>query len=167
MHQTVHFTIIGLEDSLHQVKMALFQIFLWTALASDDELEKIKERMLARMMAAPDPGPWKDGVILELTDSNFNDAMSKARLPVFVDFWADWCAPCKMMSPIFQAMAREYSGKAYFAKIDVDANQITARRYGVMSIPNFLIFKGGRPVERVVGAVGRPGLERALRKHLG
>jgi len=136
-------------------------------LASDDELEKIKERMLARMMAAPDLGPWKDGDILELTDSNFNDAIGKARLPVFVDFWADWCAPCKMMSPIFQAMAREYSGKAYFAKIDVDANQVTARRYGVMSIPNFLIFKGGRPVERVVGAVGRPGLERALRKHLG
>ena len=147
--------------------MALFQIFLWTALTSDDELEKIKERILARMMAAPDPGPWKDGVILELTDSNFNDAISKVRLPVFVDFWADWCAPCKMMSPIFEAMAREYSGKAYFAKIDVDANQITARRYGVMSIPNFVLFKGGRPVERVVGAGGRPGLEMALRKHLG
>ncbi len=167
MHQTVHFTIIRLDDSRHQVKMRLLRVFLRTALATDDELEKIKERMLARLMTAPDPGPWKDGVILELTDSNFNDAISKARLPVFIDFWADWCAPCKMMRPIFQEMAREYSGKAYFAKIDVDANQITARRYGVMSIPNFVVFKGDRPVDRVVGAVGRPGLEMALRKHLG
>ena len=136
-------------------------------MATDDELEKIKERMHSRMMTAPYPGPWRDGVILELTDSNFNDAMSKARLPVLIDFWAEWCVPCKMMSPILDAMTREYSGKAYFAKIDVDANQITARRYRVMSIPNFGVFKGGRPVDRVVGAVGRPGLEMALRKHIG
>jgi thioredoxin 1 len=136
-------------------------------LAADDELEKIKERMLTRLMRAPDNGPWKDGGILELTDSNFKDAMSKASLPIFVDFWADWCSPCKMMSPIFEALTREYAGKAFFAKIDIDANQITARRYGVMSIPNFILFKDGQPVDRVVGAVGRPGLERALRKHLG
>jgi len=167
MNHTVHFTIIREDDSLRQVKMRLFRVSLRTALVIDEELEKIKERMLARMMAAPDPGPWRDGVILELTDSNFNDAISKARLPVLIDFWADWCAPCKMMRPIFEALTREYSGKAYFAKIDVDANQITARRYGVMSIPNFVVFKGGRPVDRVVGAVGRPGLETALRKHLG
>ena len=136
-------------------------------MSSDDELEKIKERMLSRLMTAPEPGPWKDGGILKLTDSDFDDAMSKARLPVFVDFWADWCAPCKMMSPIFEAMTREYAGKAYFAKIDVDANQMTARRYGVMSIPNFIIFKEDKPVERVVGAVGKLGLERALRKYVG
>ncbi len=136
-------------------------------MATDDELEKIKERMLARLMTAPDLGLWKDGVILELTDSNFNDAMSKARLPVFVDFWAEWCAPCKMMSPILDAMTREYSGKAYFAKIDVDANKVTARRYRVMSIPNFIIFKEGQPVDRVVGAVGKLGLDRALMKHVG
>jgi thioredoxin 1 len=147
--------------------MRLYRVFQRIALTTDDELEKIKERMLARMMAAPDPGPWRDGVILELTDSSFNDAISKARLPVLIDFWAGWCAPCKMMRPIFEAMAREYSGKAYFAKIDVDENQTTARRYGVMSIPNFVVFKGGRSVDRVVGAVGRPGLEMALRKHLG
>ncbi|MBC8225467.1 hypothetical protein H8E65_12825 [Candidatus Bathyarchaeota archaeon] len=72
-----------------------------------------------------------------------------------------------MMSLIFEAMTREYSGKAYFAKIDIDENQITARGYGVMGIPNFVVFKGGRPVERVVGAVGKPGLEMVLRKHLG
>ena len=100
---------------------------------------------------------------MKLTDSDFDDAMSKARLPVFVDFWADWCAPCRMMSPIFEAMTREYAGKAYFAKIDVDANQMTARRYGVMSIPNFIIFKDGKPVERVVGAMGKPCLERAIK----
>ena len=109
--------------------MRLFLSIQGLKLATDDELEKIKERMLNHLMTAPDTGPWKDGGILELTDSNFNDVMSKARLPVLVDFWADWCSPCKMMRPIFEAMTREFAGKAYFAKIDVDANQVTARRY--------------------------------------
>ena len=135
-------------------------------MASDDELEKIKERMLAQMMTAPNLGPWKDGVILELTDTNFNDTMKNAKLPILVDFWADWCGPCMIMKPVFEAMAREYSGKAYFAKIDIDANQNIARRYGVMSIPNFLVFKGGRPVDRVIGAVGKPGLEMVLKKYI-
>jgi thioredoxin 1 len=132
----------------------------------DKELEKIKERMLRRIMEPADTGLWIDGTVIELTTTNFDDAIAKARLPVLVDFWAGWCAPCMVMKPVMEAMAREYSGKAHFAKVDVDRNQALARRYGVMSIPNFVVFKDGRPVDRMVGAVGRRGLEAALGKHL-
>jgi len=103
---------------------------------------------------------------VELTTENFDGALAKTRLPIIVDFWAGWCAPCKMMKPVMEAMAKEYSGRAHFAKVDVDRNQALARRYGVMSIPNFVVFKDGRPVDRVVGAVGRRGLEAVLGKHL-
>ena len=135
-------------------------------MVTDEELEKIKERMLSRMMRKPNEGLWRDELILELTDSVFSDAISNAKFPVLVDFWADWCTPCKIMAPMFELLAKEYSERAYFAKINVDKNQNTARKYGVMSIPNFILFKSGRPVERVVGAVGKLGLENALRKHL-
>jgi thioredoxin 1 len=136
-------------------------------LEEDKELEKIKERMLKRIMEPADPGPWIDGKVKELSTTNFDDTITKARLPVLVDFWAGWCAPCMVMKPVVEAMAREYSGKAHFAKVDVDRNQALARRYGVMSIPNFVIFRNGELVDRIVGAVGRPGLETALKKHLG
>jgi thioredoxin 1 len=133
----------------------------------DKELERIKERMMERMMRPTDPGPWVDGGVIELNASNFDEALAKTSGPVLVDFWAGWCAPCMVMKPVVEAMAREYSGRAHFAKVDVDRNQALARRYSVMSIPNFVIYKNGRPVDRVVGAVGRQGLEAALRKHLG
>lgn len=133
----------------------------------DKELERIKERMMERMMRPTDPGPWVDGSVIELTASNFDEALAKTDWPVLVDFWAGWCAPCGMMKPVVEAMAREYSGRAHFAKVDVDSNQTLAQRYGVMSIPNFVIFKSGRPVDRIVGAVGRQGLEAVLKRHLG
>jgi thioredoxin 1 len=133
----------------------------------DKELEKIKEMMLKRIMEPADPSPWENGTVNELSIANFDNAIGKARLPVLVDFWAGWCAPCMVMKPVMEAMAREYSGKAHFAKVDVDRNQALARRYGVMSIPNFVIFRNGGPVDRIVGVVGRSGLETALKKHLG
>ena len=130
----------------------------------DDELEDIKKRMLEKMMKPHDSGLWTNGIILELDDNNFQEVLSLARLPVIVDFWAHWCSPCHMMKPVFEAMARKYAGHINFAKIDVDKNQRTAQKYGIMSIPNFVVFKRGKPVERVVGAVGRAGLERILSK---
>ena len=135
-------------------------------MSEDKELERIKEQMLRRMMAPPDTGPWTDGSVVELDERSFDASMGKASRPVLVDFWADWCGPCRIIKPVFDALARDYSGKAYFAKVNVDENQGLARRYGVISIPNFVLFSKGRPVERIVGAVGRSRFEVALNKHI-
>jgi thioredoxin 1 len=135
-------------------------------MSEDKELEKIKERMLRRMMAPPDTGPWTDGSVVTLDSRGFDAALGKASKPVLIDFWADWCAPCRMIKPVFDALARDFSGRAYFAKLNVDENQMLARRYGVMSIPNFVLFMKGRPVDRIVGAVGRPRFEAVLNKHI-
>lgn len=135
-------------------------------MAEDKELERIKERMLKRLTATPDPGPWVDGVVTELSAKNFNEALARTSRPVLVDFWAGWCAPCMVMKPVVEALAKEYSGRAHFAKVDVDRNRALAQKYGVMSIPNFVVFKNRRPVDRAIGSVGRPSLEGLLTKHL-
>jgi thioredoxin 1 len=117
-------------------------------------------------MRSEEKSIWTESVVVELDSSNFDDAIVGTSKPILVDFWAGWCAPCKVMKPVIEAMAREYVGKAFFAKVDVDRNQTLARQYRVMSIPNFIIFKDGRPVDRIIGAVGRPGLEAVLKKHI-
>ena len=83
-------------------------------------------------------------------------------LPVLVDFWADWCAPCKMIAPIVEELSQEYDGKLDFAKLDVDASPTTAMSYGVRSIPTLLIFKGGKPVDQIVGAVPKGVLKKKI-----
>ncbi|MCW4050953.1 MAG: thioredoxin [Candidatus Bathyarchaeota archaeon] len=108
----------------------------------------------------------KDGVVSELNDGNFHAALAETDKPVLLDFWAEWCAPCRMMSPIINQMAGEYSGKAYFAKLNVDQNPRTAMQFGVMSIPNFIVFKAGKPAGQTVGAVGKQGLAQLIQRHL-
>jgi thioredoxin 1 len=128
-------------------------------MSSDRELEKIKEGMLKKMMKpTPKPSYWKEGEVIELTDANFQKALLNTNKPVLVDFWADWCAPCKMMAPVVHQLAKEYVGRAYIAKLNVDNNALTATKYGVMSIPNFIVFKRGQQLGQVVGAVGKQGL---------
>jgi len=135
-------------------------------MAENDELERIKKKMVEQLTRAEDRGIWTDGRVIELNEANFDEALGKATVPVLVDFWAGWCAPCRVMKPVMEALAKEFAGRAGFGKIDVDQNQALARRYGVMSIPNFVLFKNGKPVDRAVGAVGRRGLETMLRRHL-
>jgi len=137
-------------------------------LSGDEELEKIKKRMMWRMMRGEPEKPsiWRDGEVIELNEANFDKAISTASKPVLVDFWAVWCPPCRVMSPIVEELARDYAGKAYFAKVNVDENQRLALRFRVMSIPSFLLFKDGRLIDRVIGAVGRRGLEEMLLKAL-
>ncbi len=137
-------------------------------MSSDEELEKIKQDMLKRMMTQErqSTGFWKDGQIMTLTDINFQKAIAEANKPVLVDFWAEWCGPCKMMGPIVNQMAAEYTGKAYFAKLNTDQNRATASQYRVMSIPNFIVFKGGTAVGQTVGAVGKQGLASLIGKFL-
>ena len=132
----------------------------------DEELEKIKERILREMMNPTKKNILTEGSVTVLDASNFDIAIANSSKPVLVDFWADWCMPCKVMKPIFEILARDFAGKAYFAKVDIDRNPSVAFNFDVMSIPNFIVFKNGRPVDRVVGAVGRAGLESTLRRHL-
>ena len=104
---------------------------------------------------------------LNLNDQNFEEEVLKSGVPVLVDFWAPWCGPCQMMGPIIEEMAGEYgSDKAKVVKLNVDESQITAGKYQVMSIPTFLVFKGGEVVDKMVGGVPREKLKEMLEKHI-
>jgi len=102
-----------------------------------------------------------------VTDADFDEKVLKADRPVLVDFWADWCMPCKMIAPIVEELSREYDGKVDFAKLDVDSNPSTAMTYGVRGIPTLLIFKGGKPVGQIVGAVPKGVLKKRIDSALG
>ncbi|MBI4234248.1 MAG: thioredoxin [Chloroflexi bacterium] len=99
---------------------------------------------------------------IEVTDANFEAEVLKAEVPVLVDFWAEWCQPCKFIAPIVEELAKEYDGKVKFAKLDVDVNSKLAADYGIRGIPTLLIFRGGKPVDQVVGAVPKGALKRRL-----
>src|SRR5882724_11580745 len=93
------------------------------------------------------------GKVLEVTDRTFAQEELHSTSPVLVDFWADWCGPCKAIAPIVEELAREYEGQLTVMKLDVDANPRTVSAYGVQSIPTLLVFKNGKPAERILGAV--------------
>lgn len=95
----------------------------------------------------------------EVTDADFEEQVLNADTPVLVDFWAEWCAPCKMIAPIVDQLAEEYDGQVKFAKLDVDTNPQAPMTYGVRGIPTLLIFKDGQPVDQVVGAVPKAALK--------
>ena len=98
---------------------------------------------------------------IEITDTNFDEIM-KSDQPILVDFWAEWCGPCKMIGPIVEELAGEYEGKAIVAKLDVDSNPDVTSKFGVRSIPTLLIFKGGEVVDKQVGAVPKSVLAQKL-----
>lgn len=102
---------------------------------------------------------------LEVGDDNFATEIEAHKGLAVVDFWATWCAPCRMIGPIVEQLATEYEGKARVAKLDVDNNQKTAMRFNVRSIPTILFFKDGKLVDQVVGAVPRPALEAKFKEH--
>ena len=104
--------------------------------------------------------------VLEVTDANFDQAVLKSDQPVLIDFWANWCGPCKALAPIVDEVAHSYSGRVKIGKMDVDKNIATPQRYGVRGIPTLLIFKGGQVKEQIVGYVSRDVIEKALDKNL-
>ena len=103
---------------------------------------------------------------LTLTDATFDQDVLKSDVPVLVDFWAEWCGPCKTIGPTVDAIAADYAGRLKVGKLNVDDNGGTAARYQIRGIPTLLVFKNGQIVEQIVGAVGKTQLQKAIDAHL-
>lgn len=101
---------------------------------------------------------------MTVSDSNFQTNVLDHKGVVFIDFWAPWCGPCRMLGPIIEELAKDYEGKARIAKLNVDDNQSSARQYGVMSIPTMIIFKDGKEVDRLVGVMPKEMIAQRLDK---
>jgi thioredoxin 1 len=104
--------------------------------------------------------------VMAFTDANFDQEVIQSDLPVLVDFWATWCAPCKAIAPLVDTVADEYSGKVKVGKVNVDENQATPGKFGVRGIPTLILFKGGVVVDQIVGAVPKSQLDALLAKVL-
>ncbi len=106
------------------------------------------------------------GSILEFTDQNFETDVLGSNVPTLVDFWAEWCAPCKMIAPTVEALAAEYAGKVRVGKLNIDENPATPTKFGIRGIPTLILFKGGKPVEQVVGVRSKADLKAAIERAL-
>ncbi len=127
---------------------------------SDPELDKLLQDKMKRLTIQKSAGP-----IVRLTKSNFDHYINGDR-PVFIDFWAEWCGPCRAMEPVVADLARRYSSEIVFGKLDIDTEPEIATRFDVLSIPTFMIFKSGKPQDAIIGGVGVRVLEKAIKKSL-
>jgi len=135
----------------------------------DEELERIKQKKLSQLLKkAAEPEKKKmpaSNEPIEVSDATFEDMIQNHPLMV-VDCWASWCGPCRMVAPLIEEMARDYAGKIVFGKLNVDENRKVATQYQIMSIPTLLVFKNGKLIDRIVGAMPRQVLEPKITKHL-
>ena len=104
--------------------------------------------------------------IKDISDASFNDDVLSSEIPVLVDFWATWCAPCKAIVPLLEEMAEKYSGQVSIVKVNVDENQSIPGKYGVRSIPTLILFKGGEVVDQIIGAVPKKQVDELLSKSI-
>ena len=117
----------------------------------DEELEKLKKKQLEEMLKLHDKSNVSDEIsVIDLDASNFEKQIAKDGLTL-VDFWAEWCGPCKSMHPIFTRLAKKYEHVS-FARVNVDTNQNIAMKFGVQSIPTFIMFRSGKPIDKMIGA---------------
>ena len=104
--------------------------------------------------------------VREVSDNSFEKDVLESDQPVLVDFWAAWCAPCRMIAPTVEAVAEQFAGSARVVKLNVDDNPSVSQRYGIKGIPTLILFKGGKEEERVVGATSREAISRMIEKHV-
>jgi len=133
----------------------------------DRELERIKQAKLHEMMKRMSSEKQKtfSNEPIELTDATFKEIIQKHPL-VVVDCWAPWCGPCRMVAPVIKELARDYAGKILFGKLNVDENPEVSAQYEIMSIPTLLVFKNGKLVDKIVGAMPRQMLEPKITRYL-
>ena len=133
----------------------------------DDELEAIKDKKLAELQKEAATKAMMSSITepLVLTDSNFASEVTKYPI-MLVDFWAPWCGPCRMVSPIIEQLSREYTGRVAFGKVNVDENQGIAASFGIQSIPTLMIFKGSMAVDVIIGAMPKAQIEMKLKQQL-
>ncbi|HEX6253636.1 MAG TPA: thioredoxin [Nitrososphaera sp.] len=136
-------------------------------MSSDDELEAIKHKKLAELQKEAASKAMMSSITepIVLTDSNFASEVTKYPI-MLVDFWAPWCGPCRMVSPIVEQLSREYSGRVAFGKVNVDENQRIAASFGIQSIPTLMIFKGSKAVDVIIGAMPKAQIEMKLKQQL-
>ena len=134
---------------------------------SDDELEAIKHKKLAELQKEAATKAMMSSITepLVLTDSNFASEVTKYPI-MLVDFWAPWCGPCRMVTPMIEQLSREYSGRVAFGKVNVDENQRIAASFGIKSIPTLMIFKGTKAVDVIIGAMPKAQIEMKLKQQL-
>ncbi len=104
--------------------------------------------------------------VIEISNNNFETEVLKSNVPVLIDFWAEWCGPCRMVGPVVEELADEYAGKVKVGKLNVDNARETAAKYGIRSIPTLMIFKGGQVADTIIGAQPKDSLKAFLDKHL-
>ncbi len=131
-----------------------------------DELEKIRKKKLMELMEKMTKP--KEEVVdhpIKVDAKNFDEVISKYE-NVVVDFWAEWCMPCRMIAPIIDQLAKEYAGKVVFAKLNTDENPQVAARFGITGIPTLIFFKNGKPVDKIIGAYPKGEIERWIKRNL-